>query len=494
MIPVRRLAVASSLLLFFVVITSSVSSEAYADTDHFITVWKTTGADESITIPVNGAPGTYTVNWGDGTVSADVTGDQMHQYAAAGNYTVSISGDFERIYLGGNSANAKKLHSIEQWGDIRWSTMNLAFHAASNMVYNAADSPNLSSVTDMSGMFSSSSFNGDLSGLDVSSVTNMSYMFLHSSFNGDLSGWDVSSVTNMSYMFLHSSFNGDLSEWDVSSVTDTSYMFSYSLFDGDLSEWDVSSVTDMSYMFKNSPFTDDLSEWDVSSVTDMTGMFSGSSFNGNLGSWYITLDNTSIAGIPGTVGNVSAQNKFLAVQRSTHGIGSGGDSEHFEINGTKLILMTAPDDSPATVNITSTSGTRGFGTSHSHIFEITFTPIAAPDNTAPRIESIQRNSPIAQITDSQMLVYRVIFSEDVMGVDTSDFALSSDSTGGSGTNPVTGISGSGHAYYVTVSATQDGTYNLDLISSGHGITDAAGNPLTNTLPVGTDRTYIVTTP
>ena len=114
MIPVRRLAVASSLLLFFVVITSSVSSEAYADADSFITTWKTTGADESITIPVNGAPGTYTVNWGDGTVSADVTGDQMHQYAAAGNYTVSISGDFERIYLGGNSANAKKLHSIEQ--------------------------------------------------------------------------------------------------------------------------------------------------------------------------------------------------------------------------------------------------------------------------------------------------------------------------------------------------------------------------------------------
>ena len=182
---------------------SSASSEAYADTNPFITVWKTTGTNESVTIPVGGASGTYTVNWGDGTVSAGVTGDQVHRYAAAGNHTVSISGDFERIHLGGNSANAKKLHSIEQWGDIRWSAMNLAFHAASNMVYNAVDSPNLSSVTDMSGMFSSSSsFNGDISGWDVSSVTDMSYMFLHSSFNGDISGWDVSSVTDMSYMFL----------------------------------------------------------------------------------------------------------------------------------------------------------------------------------------------------------------------------------------------------------------------------------------------------
>ena len=334
------------------------------------------------------------------------------------------------------------------------------------MVYNAADSPNLSSVTDMSGMFSSSSFNGNISEWDVSSVTNMSYMFLHSSFNGNISGWDVSSVTDMSYMFVSSPFNGDISNWNVS------------------------SVTDMSIMFGGSPFNGDISNWNVSSVTDMSGMFSDSPFNDNLGSWYITLDNTSIAGIPGTVGNIAAQNKFLAAQGPAYGIGSGSDSEHFEINGTELIMISAPDDSPATVNITSTGG---FGTSNSRIFEITFTPIAAPDNISPGIASIERSSPIAQITDSQMLVYRVTFSEDVMGVNTSDFVLSPDSTGGSGTNPVTGISGSGSVYYVTVSATQDGTYNIDLISSGHGIADAAGNPLTNTLSVGADSTYTVAT-
>ena len=42
---------------------------------------------------------------------------------------------------------------------------------------------------------------------------------------------------------------------------------------------------------------------------------------------------------------------------------------------------------------------------------------------------------------------------------------------------VTDISGSGDVYYVTVSATQDGTYNLDLISSGHGIADTASNSI-----------------
>ena len=47
-------------------------------------------------------------------------------------------------------------------------------------------------------------------------------------------------------------------------------------------------------------------------------------------------------------------------------------------------------------------------------------------------------------------------------------------------------------YYVTVSAAQDGTYNLDLVSSGHGIRDAANNLLNNTAPTtGTDETYTV---
>ena len=287
MISVQRFAVISSLLLFFVVTVSFVLFEAYVDTDSFITIWKTIGTNESITVPVGGASGTYTVNWGDGTVSAGVTGDQIHQYKTAGDYTVSISGNFERIYLGGNSVNAKKLQSIEQWGNIRWSTMNSAFHTASNMVYNAVDSPNLSSVTDMSGMFSSSSFSDDISEWDVSGVTDMSYMFSKSYFSGDISEWDVSGVTDMSYMFSKSYFSGDISEWDVSGVTDMSYMFAGTYaFNSDLSPWDVSGVTDMSHMFRDAhAFNGDLSPWDVSGVTDMSIMFAGtSSFNSDLSS------------------------------------------------------------------------------------------------------------------------------------------------------------------------------------------------------------------
>ena len=123
---------------------------------------------------------------------------------------------------------------------------------------------------------------------------------------------------------------------------------------------------------------------------------------------------------------------------------------------------------------------------------------AVPDttisDTVPTVSSIERYNPSTATTDSQTLTYKVTFSEDVSGVDKSDFALSSDSTGETnGNNPVTSISGSGSVYYATVSATTDGTYNLDLVSSGHGIADTASNPLTNTAPTGADETYTVST-
>ena len=53
-------------------------------------------------------------------------------------------------------------------------------------------------------------------------VTNMSGMFKQSIFNGDISGWDVSNVTDMSGMFDDSKFNGDISNWKVHNVSDMS--------------------------------------------------------------------------------------------------------------------------------------------------------------------------------------------------------------------------------------------------------------------------------
>ncbi len=122
----------------------------------------------------------------------------------------------------------------------------------------------------------------------------------------------------------------------------------------------------------------------------------------------------------------------------------------------------------------------------------TYTVNTVPaDTTAPTLTSIERYNPAAATTDTQTLVYEVTFSEDVTGVTQSDFVLSSDSTG-TAANSVTSISGSGSQYFVTVSASSDGTYNLDLVQN-HGIEDLADNPLTDTATTGVDQTYTVNT-
>ena len=365
----------------------------------FVTTWETVMAGESVTIP---ARGTYTIDWGDGTVEGDVRGSQTHTYDSAGTHTVRISGDIEEIRLD-NHADAHKMMSIDQWGDSQWTSMDSAFRGASNMTYNAADMPDLSRVTDMGHMFEgASSFDGDLSAWDVSNVSDMSYMFKDTPlFNSDISAWDVSNVSDMSEMFWHaSSFDGDVSDWDVLRVTNMYGMFaSASSFDGDVSDWDVSRVTDMADMFNSAgSFDGEVSDWDVSRVTDMADMFrSTSSFNSdisewniadttrinamlfradafdqNLGPWYIVLDDNTIesSDVPGAVGNISTRNPYLDDQNPEYGIDSGGDSDYFEINGNVLSMLSVPDGDagPYTVDITSTGD---YGTDNSRTYEIT---------------------------------------------------------------------------------------------------------------------------
>ena len=383
--------------------------------DAFVTTWKTTSADESITLPLVGTD--ITINWGDGNTTAGVSTPVDHTYNTAGDYTVQITGGLTWFHLN-NAADASKLVSLDQWGTASWASMENAFSGASNMVYNAGDAPDLSGVTDMSNMFDSAyAFNGDLSSWDVSSVTEMDGMFefatsfnhplndwdvssvtdmgemfaVATSFNQPLNDWDVSSVTYMSGMFYYaSSFNQPLNDWDVSSVASMSNMFHYaSVFNHPLNDWDVSSVTNMNDMFQNaSSFNQPLNDWDVSSVTYMSSMFYYASdfnhplndwdvsrvinmddmfyfataFSQNLGEWYVVANATSIAraDVPGVVAEISAQNDYLNDHNPTYGISRDNDYAFFEIvNGNKINMASVGTKSSYMVNVTA-SGSNVF--------------------------------------------------------------------------------------------------------------------------------------
>ena len=423
----------------------------------FITTWRTTLPNQNITINFVGSD--MDISWGDSMTETSVSGSQTHTYENAGNHTVSVTGALTGLTLDRPDdfvgRLVPELASIDQWGGISWTNMSNAFAGASNMVYNATDTPdlslvttmffmfegatafdgdlsswNVSSVTNMVGTFSSAtSFNQTLNDWDVSSVTTMFFMFSGaSSFNQPLNAWDVSSVRNMGYTFSDaSSFNQPLNDWNVSSVTRMSYMLAKTDFNQPLNDWDVSSVTRMSYMFTGaSSFNQLLNTWDVSSVTNMDSMFEGASsfnqllntwnvssvtnmanmfdgataFDQNLGNWYVVPDSMSIArtAVPGVVGTISAQNTPLNSHTPVYTIVTGSDSAQFEIvNGNKLNMTSVDTKSAYTVNVTASDGTVFEDGNNWRVLDVTVT---TADDTTPPTLSLTGNTSVTISVDT----------------------------------------------------------------------------------------------
>ena len=412
--------------------TITVSNEALA-TDDFVTTWQVT-AGQTITIPTTGSDYDYTVNWGDSPTSTSETGNATHAYADAGTYTVRISGSFPRIYFNNfdnnGDQNSNSIIAINQWGTGQWTSMNGAFRGASNLAGQASDSPDLSRVTDMSGMFENAqafnqnignwdvssvtnmmsmlgsaynrmAFNQDISDWDVSSVTNMSYMFQNTEyFNQAIGKWDVSSVTNIRYMFqIARAFNRAIGKWDVSSVTNMKSMFSFATaFNQDIGDWDVSLVGDMKTMFQDAvAFNQDISRWDVRNInaTFMDSMFAGATgFNQNLGLWYIAVPDLVISPAleaGGTVTTFMAQNAHLRNQNSVYSL-SGTDADLFTLTPAGVLTINAaPDPTKTKYDISvSAMGNSLHGTNNHRDF--TFGENPAPTDIMLSSEAVARNA------------------------------------------------------------------------------------------------------
>ena len=169
--------------------------------DAFIATFRTTTANESITLPYR-SNGTYsgTIDWGDGTVVANSYANRTHTYINSGDYDVEILGECVEWSFGyGSQVSKDKIIDVKNWG-IGFSTGNVS-----------------------RGFFKC--INLDVTATDILDLTNSNITFLFygtsiMQFNNSIGGWDISSITNLSNLFNTAIlFNQDISAWDTSNVT-----------------------------------------------------------------------------------------------------------------------------------------------------------------------------------------------------------------------------------------------------------------------------------
>lgn len=111
----------------------------------------------------------------------------------------------------------------------------------------------------------------------------------------------------------------------------------------------------------------------------------------------------------------------------------------------------------------------------------------------PLVLSINRHDPLTAFTNADAVTFRVTFSEDVTGVDASDFSLTTTSTATGSVASVTPVDGATYDVLVN-SVTGDGTLRLDLKASGTGIKDDADQDITSGFTTGQEYTIDNTTP
>src|SRR5262249_1908456 len=148
------------------------------------------------------------------------------------------------------------------------------------------------------------------------------------------------------------------------------------------------------------------------------------------------------------------------------------DSSHYTVTvntgtGSGTIRLDVSDDDSIKDATNQPLGGAGVGNGN-----FTSGEVYTVDKTFPTVSSINRAD--SNPTNAASVHFTVTFSESVTGVDTTDFALTTAGVAGAS---ITGVSGSGSSYTVTVNTgSGDGTIRLD-VTDNDSITDAATNPL-----------------
>jgi autotransporter-associated beta strand protein len=177
---------------------------------------------------------------------------------------------------------------------------------------------------------------------------------------------------------------------------------------------------------------------------------------------HVTSDATLVLNGTADAGNTVTIKRADAGVVGTTTVGAGG-TWNFDYTGTVL-------DAGTYIFTATASNEQGHNSLSSPDFVVTV------EATPPTVVSINRQNPATASTNTPTVIFRVTFSEQVSGVDTSDFELTLT---GTATGAVSSVSAAnGTTIDVTVAAIDgNGTLRLDLKAAGTGITDAAGNAI-----------------
>ncbi len=222
--------------------------------NNFITTWYTENAGsatKTIVIPTTGAGYSAFINWGDGSAEEAVTGTPgniTHLYSTVGVKTITIRGTFPRIYFN-NGGDKLKLISINNWGNISWSSMAGAFYGCVNLKGKYVDYPTTTAMTSMANMFDGCTVFNSPVNFNTALVTVMTSAFSNCPIFNQAVNFNTALVTSMVNMFYNNSrFNQNISVFDVSNVTSMSGFlyraldFSTANYDAALIAWSALSI------------------------------------------------------------------------------------------------------------------------------------------------------------------------------------------------------------------------------------------------------------
>lgn len=203
-----------------------------ATTEAFTIVMRTTGASETVTLPLANVSGSVDVDWGDGSsVETVSSSNPAHVYATADDYTIAISGTGAGSFLFSNAGDKLKLREIVAWGT-EFDVSSFSFWGCSNLATADATGDSGADLTSMSRMFENcSSLSAlDVTGLDTSGVSNMLGAFRNTALTSDpgLVGFGITSLTDATNLCRDSNnmlstaeYNAILVAWEAQAVNNS---------------------------------------------------------------------------------------------------------------------------------------------------------------------------------------------------------------------------------------------------------------------------------